>query len=89
MPRQFDIPETWLCFFEQDEGGMYFEDREDSGTLRLSELVFELKDSNHTFFTADEKANGAIELSDGSWLRLDKKQYFEDGEDRTSFHWTI
>lgn len=86
---EFDIPETWLCFFDQDEGGMYFEDREDSGTLRLSELVFEVNDSNFTSIAADEKANGAIELSDGSWLRLDKKQFFEDDENCTSFYWTI
>ncbi len=86
---EFDIPENWLCFFDQDEGGMYFEDREDSGTLRLSELVFEVNDSNPTSIAADEKANGGIELSDGSWLRLDKKQFFEDDENCTSFHWTI
>lgn len=86
---EFDIPESWLCFFDQDEGGMYFEDREDSGTLRLSELVFEVNDLNPTSIAADEKAKGAIELSNGSWLRLDRKQFFEDGENCTSFYWTI
>jgi hypothetical protein len=41
----FDIPAAWVEEYEPDGGGTFYEDRPDSGTLRLSVLSFDSTDT--------------------------------------------
>lgn len=87
---RFSIPSNWLEGYEPEGGGTFYENRPDSGTLRLNVLSFD-----GPARTAEEIALAAFPQDVGellpSGLRLHYyiKSANEDGEGLDIHHWDI
>jgi hypothetical protein len=87
----FDIPASWKEEYEPSGGATFYEDRPDSGTLRLNVLSF----SSNGKETGDQMVASLIAKSGYKMLRdgLAIKQYVksadEDGEALHIHHWEV
>jgi hypothetical protein len=86
---RFSIPSTWVEEYESEGGGTFYEDRPDSGTLRLN--VLEFKSAK----TAAEMASTAFEqdqrelLPSGFCMRRYVEPTTENGEALSIHYWEI
>lgn len=93
----FRIPEDWEEEYEDEGGGTFYPDYDDSGTLRLSLLLFKTAEpvTNHTAreraewrLTKEEGAKAAA-LADGNWMVTYTHQTEEGGDDLTVHYWEL
>jgi len=91
----FSIPSTWVEEYETDGGGTFYEDRPDSGTLRLNVLTFktpvgEVKVKAIDALPSLKSASGNPELLSESVAYIHYvKRSEEDGEDITIYWWVL
>jgi hypothetical protein len=87
---RFSIPANWLEEYEPEGGGTFYEDRPDSGTLRLNVLSFDSPDK-----PADEMARTAFpqetveRLPSGFSMRRYVKSANEKGQALDIHRWEI
>ena len=82
----FQIPAHWKEEYQTEGGGMFYEDRPDSGTLRLNVLTFKapegkLPTNGYGQFAATPLGKGErlIQTSHGDGLKISKKSSVEKG----------
>lgn len=86
----FSIPHGWLEEYEAAGGATFYEDRPDSGTLRLNVLSFDAKDSDATQMALKVfPANSYELLPNGFPLRRYVKDGREDGERLRIYRWEV
>jgi hypothetical protein len=92
----FRIPEDWEEEYEEEGGGTFYPDYDDSGTLRLSTLGLKSQKpvTIHTIRKDAErraaKEGGALaELPGGNWMVTYTHTAEEDGDELTIKYWEI
>lgn len=87
----FGIPQAWREEYAPDGGGTFYEDKPDTGTLRLNVLSFEKKEALPLTAAAQEVfAGGTYEtLSAGFPVRRCVKKTEERGTDLHLHRWEI
>ena len=86
---RFALPSDWVEEYEPDGGGTFYEDRPDSGTLRLSVLGFEShKPAEEAASTVFPQAEAEL-LPSGFWMRRDLVPAVEEGETIHIHRWEI
>lgn len=88
---RFDIPASWKEEYEPSGGATFYDDRPDSGTLRLNVLSF----SSNGKETGDQMVAGLVArsgyktLHDGLAIKQYVKSVEEDGEALHIHHWEV
>lgn len=92
----FRVPATWKEEHEPEGGGTFYDDRPDSGTLRLNVLTFKapegkLAADGYTHFAATPLKEGErlIRTSHGDGLKLSKKSTEEKGTKIDLYSWQL
>ena len=92
----FSIPRTWIEEYGDEGGGVFYEDAEDSGTLRVNVMTFasnrnsEAIDVDVEAKTKAKENNGvAIILDDGNALVKYEKDALENGENLKITFWEV
>lgn len=88
---RFDIPASWKEEYEPSGGATFYEDRPDSGTLRLNVLGFSSngKESGDQMVASLIAKNGYKSLRDGLAIKQDVTSVEEDGETLQIHHWEV
>lgn len=87
---EFDIPAGWREEYEPLGGATFYDDRPDSGTLRLSVLGFKSKDTPAERMAATAFRDGRVESTRGGLpLRLAETETEEDGELLHIYKWEV
>lgn len=87
---RFEIPSDWIEEYEPSGGGTFYENRPDSGTLRLNVLSFSSKDT-----PAEEMARSVFKdkttdvLPSGFLMRHYIKAAEEKGEGLEIYRWEV
>ena len=82
----FKIPSAWREEYEPHGGATFYEDRPDSGTLRLNVLTFEKKNGLEAM---DQSADFPIVLLSGHRMRHYRKDTEEDGTPLHIYRWEV
>jgi hypothetical protein len=92
----FRIPDSWVEEYGDKGGGTFYEDRPDSGTLRLNVLTFESKsevnsESIRQSLLRSQKGddNQLDVLSNGNVLSRYTKSIRDEGSDLIMFYWEL
>lgn len=87
----FEIPASWLEEFEPSGGGTFYEDRTDSGTLRLNVLSFTSngKESGEEMVAGMISRSGYAEMHDGLAIMQEVESTDYDGEALCIHYWRI
>jgi hypothetical protein len=86
---KFSVPDSWLEEYEPSGGATFYEDRKDSGTLRLSVLQFESKGPSEMMIQ-DLIHNKHYEpIQDDLAILREEKSTVEDGETLDIYSWTV
>jgi len=86
----FSVPESWREEYESSGGATFFEDRSDSGTLRLNVLSFESKDEPAEKMALSVFPAGSYELlPNGFPMRYEVTEASEHGENLHLHSWSI
>ncbi|MBK1884857.1 hypothetical protein JIN85_20775 [Luteolibacter pohnpeiensis] len=81
---KLSIPEDWKEEYEPSGGATFYEDREDSGTLRLNVLTFEKNEGKEPF------TDGKFEpFRDDLYLKSEFKRFEEDGTNCILLNWQV
>src|SRR5688500_12624369 len=87
---QFAIPAHWREEYEPEGGGPFDADAPDSGTLRLSVLSFESKDTPAEQMAATAFRDGVVSSTIGGLpLRREERTADEDGERLHIVRWEV
>ena len=88
---RFEIPASWQEEYEPSGGAMFYEDRPDSGTLRLNVLGFSSngKETGEQMVASVIAKSGYKALRDGLAIKQYVKSAEEDGETLDIHHWEI
>lgn len=86
---KFSIPDSWLEENEPAGGATYYEDREDSGTLRLNVLAFESKESSEMMIQDLIRNQNYEPLQDELAIRRETDSTTEDGETLAIYTWNV
>jgi hypothetical protein len=85
----FDLPASWVEEYEAAGGGTFYEDRPDSGTLRLNVLGFD-SESTPAQEMAVSALKGAVERSaEGFPLHYEIRSAEEAGEQLEIHRWQV
>jgi len=90
-PIIFFFPSNWVVEDEKGIQGIFYEDRDDSGTLRVS--VFEYKSKNET--ERNQKIKNALlpgdieTLAKGVYLKTEVSDGLEEGEKLSLYRWLV
>jgi hypothetical protein len=86
----FLVPESWHEEYEPSGGGTFYEDRPDSGTLRLNVLSFSSKDEPAQQMALRAFPTGSYEiLSNGFPMQYEIKEATDHGEKLHLHSWSI
>jgi hypothetical protein len=92
----FRVPATWKEEYEPEGGGTFYEDRPDTGTLRLNVLTFKgpgetLAQDGYAQFAATplEEGERLVRTSHGDGLKMSKKSAEEDGTKIDLYSWQL
>jgi len=86
----FDIPANWHEEYEPAGGATFYEDRPDSGTLRLNVLGAESENMPAEQMAATAFRTGVVEATQaGHPLRREEKETTENGELLHIYRWEI
>jgi hypothetical protein len=86
----FRVPESWREEYEPSGGGTFYEDRPDSGTLRLDVLSFSSKDEPAQQMALRAFPAGSYEiLSNGFPIQYEIKEATEHGAKLHLHSWSI
>jgi len=92
----FRVPATWKEEYEPQGGGTFYDDRPDSGTLRLNVLTFEapegkLPPDGHAYFAAKPLKEGErlVRTLQGDGLKLAKKATEDRGTKIDVYSWQL
>ena len=83
---RFDIPENWREEYEPAGGATFYEPGDTTGTLRLNVLSFKKNDDSSS--KPWEKL-GYRPFRDDIFLKMEEKNFSEDGEDCTLVNWAL
>lgn len=88
---RFDIPKAWVEEYEPAGGGTFFDDRPDSGTLRLNVLSFSSdgKEPEAEMIAGLVARSGYSPFKDGLALKCYTKSEDEAGERLLIHYWEI
>lgn len=88
---RFDIPASWKEEYDPSGGATFYEDRPDSGTLRLNVLSFSSngKETGDKMVASLIAKNGYKTLRDGLAIKQYVKSADEDGEDLHIHRWEV
>jgi hypothetical protein len=88
---RFDIPASWKEEYEPSGGATFYEDRPDSGTLRLNVLSFSCngKETGDQMVASLIAKSGYTALHDGLAIKQYVKSAEEDGEALLIHHWEV
>jgi hypothetical protein len=86
---KFSIPDSWLEENEPAGGATYYEDREDSGTLRLNVLQFESKEPSEMMIQDLIRNQNYEPLQDELAIRREAESTAEDGETLDIYTWNV
>lgn len=92
----FRVPATWKEEYGAQGGGTFYEDRPDSGTLRLNVLTFKAPDGKlaadgyaHFAATPLKEGERLVQTSHGDGLKLSKKLAEEKGTKIDLYFWEL
>lgn len=92
----FRVPATWKEEYESEGGGTFYDDRPDSGTLRLNVLTFKAPEGkpavdgySHFAATPLKEGERLIRTSNGDGLKLSKKSAEERGTKIDLYSWQL
>jgi len=87
---EFLLPEKWREEYDAKGGGTFYEDRKDSGTLRLNVLSFDSKNTpaNEMALAAFPKASYEV-MESGLPIRHYDESSIENGEKLKIYYWEI
>ncbi|MFN6312824.1 MAG: hypothetical protein ACK56X_04440 [Planctomyces sp.] len=86
---KFSIPDSWLEENEPSGGATYYEDREDSGTLRLNVLQFESKEPSEMMIQDLIRNQNYEPLQDELAIRRETESTSENGETLDIYSWNV
>jgi len=86
---RFSVPSNWVEEYEPEGGGTFYEDRPDSGTLRLNVLSFESPKPAAEMASSAFKQDPTEMLSSGFLMRRSIKSAVESGEALSVHRWEI
>ena len=92
----FRIPSHWNEEYEENGGGMFYEEAPDSGTLRLNILAFEAPAGKLLASGYDDMAGRSsdpkseiVKLPNGDGMRMYRKDAEEAGESLHVYYWEV
>jgi hypothetical protein len=92
----FRVPATWKEEYEAEGGGTFYDDRPDSGTLRLNVLTFKAPEGKlavdgyaHFAATPLKEGERLIRTAHGDGLKLSKKSTEEKGTKIDLYSWQL
>jgi len=86
---KFSIPDSWLEEYEPTGGATFYEDSEDSGTLRLNVLEFKSEASSETKIQDLIRNQGYDAIHEELAILREKKSAVEDGETLDIYSWNV
>jgi hypothetical protein len=88
---RFDIPASWQEEYEPAGGAMFYEDRPDSGTLRLNVLSFSSngKETGEEMVASLVAESGYQAHLDGLAIKQYVQQAEEEGEPLKLYYWEV
>ena len=81
---KFSIPADWKEEYEPSGGATFYEDRDESGTLRLNVLTFEKKEGKEPFINS-----GFEHFRNDLYLKSESKRFEEDGTNCILLNWQV
>jgi hypothetical protein len=94
---KFRLPNSWIEEYEADGGGTFYEDKPNSGTLRLNVLSFKATDEKTSEIVSEAIAeqfqhsrHGQVDiLPNGNVLQKYTETAVEDGEELLIYYWKL
>ena len=92
---RFHVPSSWVEEYDEKEGGTFFEDKPDSGTLRINVIGTKKPSGEDKIQTAYDlikemtEANSVRHLPNGTALGHSVRSGKEDGEDLLLYTWYV
>ena len=87
---QFKIPESWTEEIEETNGGTFYEDSPDSGTLRLEVLTYKNENGLSSEMVKSLIAKNGYESHGGDLaIQESTDRTEEDGENITIYYWKV
>lgn len=88
---RFDIPSSWKEEYELSGGAMFYEDKPDSGTFRLSVMSFSSKgkETGNAMVAGLIAKSGYVAIHEGLALKQHVEAAEEQGEQLAIYYWEI
>jgi hypothetical protein len=85
----FDLPESWIEEYEAEGGGTFYENRPDSGTLRLNVLGFDSENKPASEMATSALKGATARSADGFPLHYEVRSAEEAGEQLEIHGWQV